>query len=416
MRRLTAGIVLVFCMFLGGCVVLRELNTVIARDVGVDLGLGQVGLDEQSSSGSISSMKSDIVKPNELDDGAVFTSLRVTRGSVKAYDNHDVVVTSDGGGNRDAEDYTRWSQAHLGFEPTVSAPIFLSVDVTGMETEDNATIMANLLGGLRLSYGYHKQQDYAWALGDQRDVSRKDISTDITDGSFDNLTIYQNARTAYLFMNSSFLSSYTFSKSDEIAPGRVELLQYHAPFEKDALRYTNYYLATGKAAWGFKEALVNSIKTRASGRNPYVDQFDIRLSGGLNKGKVRTTVNKNEVAEARISYQTMDINATITPKLPPDTVYPVYINVTYEFVIMTHLESDHYILGKQTEDWEYTKSRDKQYVVPSPASVITDTFSVEYLESGVNSDFTRTWKRNVISDPEVDVSVTGLAILPAAKR
>jgi hypothetical protein len=223
------------------------------------------------------------------------------------------------------------------------------------------------------------------------------------------ITVYQSGDYVAAYINGRLISETKFKGT---SPGKIIFSDKQSFHSGRNLSLSDTFVATGKLAWRLKEVLNQSAEVKATGVNPYADMFDINLSGGINKNKQRRGKNKNEVAEAQVNYQTIDVKAKITLRPGVVLTYPAFVNVTYYYTYTEQWDVEHYILGHMGKEYVRSRSDDRQYFLESPTSVIEDTFSLEYAESTVNSDYTNTSKMKIISDPVIDINVTGVADVP----
>jgi hypothetical protein len=222
------------------------------------------------------------------------------------------------------------------------------------------------------------------------------------------IMIYQNADSATAYINGKLLSQKKFKAGG----GKVIFNEVQRFSSSSLVTLFDTYIATGKLAWRLKEVLSQSAAARSSGVYPYADKFNISLSGGINKSKQRRGKNANEVAEAQANYQTIDVKVKITQRPDSDLTYPAYVNVTYSYAYTEQWHVKHYMFGDINQEFERTDYVDRQYLLNSPSDVIEDSYSVEYAESVVSSDFRETASLKLKTDPVISVEVTGLALDP----
>jgi hypothetical protein len=306
-------------------------------------------------------------------------------------------------------------------DDTFSPPILIST-LFSPHSEENRNFQIKLLGGIfgitRIMYDKNKQP-YRYYWKNDEDLfgifePAKSITTyplPFFDGDKVyplQIMIYQDTNSATAYINGKFLSEKKFKAT----PGQI-IFNDLQPFESGMeLTLSNSSILTGKLAWRTKEVLTQSADVHTSGVNPFADKFDINLSGGINQSKERRGKNANEVAEAQVNYQTIEVKVRITPLPDSGLTYPALVNVNYSYSYTEQWQVNHYIWGNINQEFERKDSVNRQYLLESPSSVIEDTYTVEYAESVVSSDFTETAKLKLKSDPVINVNVTGVALDP----
>jgi hypothetical protein len=312
----------------------------------------------------------------------------------------------------------QWMKKEVRFEGTYSSPIFIQTKFAP-QNRGLENFQVKLLGGIFGIVEEFQPKDkipmrYYWKKTDELSgfyMPPDDVPTYPIPNSYYPFLIwvYQNGDYAAAYLDGNLISETKFkgSKSGEIIfSDRQNFMNSHAI----ELRDTS--ISTGKLAWRLNEVLPQSTRVKETGINPYADKFDINLSGGINKSKERRGKNKNDVAEAQVNYQTVDLKVRITPRPDSDLTYPAFINVTYSYSYTEQWNVKHYLFGDIERQFERKDSINKQFLLESPSSVIEDTYSLEYAESVVSSDFTETAKLKLLTDPVINIDVTGLAMDP----
>jgi hypothetical protein len=392
-----------------GCVEIRGLDGVeklLKTDLGLPGGLS-------SGSASSSRPKPEKAPPNlpNLTDGQVYTSLTALRGrlSVKDSKTNRTYIYHDGGGIQDHEDYfTKNSVGIFQFSPVVSEPIFMTTCYSRVEQDPDIKVQFyyNLLGA-DISF-VDQSNAYLYIDKASGTETTQNFNIDNRAKDFDQTSVYQNGKNIMFFENGQFLSK--FALKNDPSPSHVGFSYVTNRGKTFTSLIDNTYMVTGRMAWGFKEALLDSSSNKSKNIKSYEKLFNISLSGGVNQAKARTSILKNEVAEAKSGFQTIDLRYQITPQLPADTQYPVYINLSIALHTKQHREISKTLfgMGEGSVEAEMNYNYDKQYVISSPTDVISDVFAIEYMDSVVNSDMSRTITMYLLDDPDVNVYITGM--------
>jgi hypothetical protein len=349
--------------------------------------------------------------PN-LTDGKLYRNLAAGRGRLAVKDSTTgrVYIYPDGGGIEGHEDYkTRLSAGEYSFAPVVSEPVFISACYSRVEDDPEMEVQLyfDMIGSfITFVEGSSVYQYKDVATGESSE--KMQFNKDNHKKNFDQTSAYQNGKNLMFFENGQFLSSYALK--NEPAPSQVGFSYVNNRGRSFASMLDNTYMATGRMAWGFKEALLDASSNRGKNAANYKSLFNISLSGGINRSKARTGGLKNQVAESKLGYQTIDVKYQISPQLPADVNYPVYINVTFSIHTKEHREITKTLLGmgERSLEADWNSSYDRQHVISSPSDVISGVFSIEYRDSAVNSDMSRTIEMYLVDDPEIEVNVTGM--------
>jgi hypothetical protein len=370
------------------------------------------------------SSKKDLgsIKFNSLPDGEAHTKFIITTGKNNPrnvdtnieFTRNDIDYLKRPSGNFDIDINVLEARS----EDTFSAPILISTLFNPLNNNER-NFQIKLLGGIfGVTQIMHDENDkiyrYYWKTNEEffgMDAPPKSVTTSPlpffkNDSAYPmQIMIYQNGDSATAYINGKLLSQKKFKASG----GKIIFNEVQRFGSSSLVTLFDTYIATGKLAWRLHEVLSQSAEIRSSGVNPYAGKFDINLSGGINKSKQRRGKNANEVAEAQANYQTIDIKAKITPRPDSGLSYPAYVNVTYSYAYTEQWKVKHYMLGDIEREYERKGYVNRQYLLNSPSDVIEDSYSVEYAESVVSSDFRETANLKLKTDPVINVDVTGVA-------
>ncbi|MDR1039565.1 MAG: hypothetical protein LBR80_05245 [Deltaproteobacteria bacterium] len=346
----------------------------------------------------------DPTDPSAFAPGKEYAALFTDRGYMRDASVRSIVGIAVPGPSRDADagaENVERRGMYL-FPPVVSGPLFMNVTFAPKTKGDgrNCFVFAYIGGTFTACEPWNR---ICWQDGghDECPGNEEVVDSQIFLDDINTFSLYQNGRDAWAFVNGRFISRH--ETPVEPPPRRVGFGFRTTGAAAGEALFTDFILATGRTAWGFKEAAANSAGPFGMGSRGAEDRFEITVNGGFDPGKSRTVRD----AGTMTAYRTFEADVEIRPRDDAGLAYPAYLNVIY-WLRFAKFSGSKTPEGFTSDHWDFVlRSHCRQYVLQSPGSFVKDRFSEEYTDYHVEGNPGGTLATAVDSVPQLDVWVTG---------